>query len=290
MIQTNAKMLTSIHKNLIVMLIMLMFIMNNTSYSQEIKVMTFNIKYDNKTDTVNNWEFRKEGLINLVKHYQPNVMGIQEGLINQVNYIDSCLPNYSYIGVGREDGKSKGEFSTIFYDTTLVSVVKNSTFWLSEKPDTISIGWDAALERICTYGLFKFNNSEQKLWVFNTHFDHRGELARVKSASLILNKIKSLNSQNYPVVLMGDFNALPSEEPIRIISMHLNYAGEVSSSPLYGPNGTFNGFSDKIINNRIDYIFIKNLDVETYIHIDDRLNNNNHISDHFPVMSNLIFR
>ena len=161
-------------------------------------IISYNIRYDNKWDKENLWGLRKERLSRLLMDYDPSIFGIQEGLLNQVEWIDSTLKNYNYIGVGRDDGKGKGEFCAIYFDTTQYEVKENSTFWLSNTPDQVSVGWDAALERICTYGLFKKKMSGKMVWVFNAHFDHVGEMARKKSSELILKKIKEVNTQSLP--------------------------------------------------------------------------------------------
>ena len=155
-------------------------------FAQSHSFMTYNIRYATERDGVNAWSNRKAFLSDQIKFYSPDVFGIQEGLLRQVSYLDSALTQYQYIGVGRDDGKEKGEFSAIFYDTEKLKVIENSTFWLSETPEKISIGWDAAMERICTYALFENLVSGQKFYVFNTHFDHIGKVAREKSADLIL--------------------------------------------------------------------------------------------------------
>jgi len=156
---------------------------------QDLKLMTYNIKYDNKKDTVNNWNDRKESLVRLIRHYQPSFIGTQEALHHQVTFIDSNLTNFSFIGVGRDDGKQKGEYTSIHYDNTLYIVLDSNTFWLSKTPEKVSVGWDAAMERICTYGLFENLKTKIKFYVFNTHFDHMGVKAREKSANLILREI-----------------------------------------------------------------------------------------------------
>ncbi|PHQ55696.1 MAG: endonuclease/exonuclease/phosphatase [Lutibacter sp.] len=245
--------------------------------------MSYNIKYDNKNDTLNNWQDRKHKIIDLLKQYNPSVFGIQEGLKNQVEFIDNSLANYAYVGIGRE-GKKKGEYSAIFYDLTKVELTDNGTFWLSKTPDFISRGWDAALNRICTYALFKNLVTKKQLWIFNTHFDHIGKLARENSAKLILAKIEKLNIQNFPVILMGDFNATTKEKPIQILTSQLNDAVEIAETPLKGSRGTFNGFNMRAITKRIDYFFTDKLVVKSYTHIDDTLSNKKHISDHLPIM------
>ena len=254
--------------------------------NQDHIILSYNIKYDDTMDKENNWSLRKKRLLNLLKDYNPSIIGIQEGLINQVNYIDTYLEKYKYIGAGRDDGKTKGEFCAIYFDTTFYKVLEHSTFWLSETPDLVSVGWDAALERVCTYGLFVSIYSGEKFLVLNTHFDHIGTVARIKSSELILNKIKEINKNSLPVVLMGDFNSIPDSEPIKIIEQDMIDGLRISLKNLQGPQGTFNGFDlSNPISKRIDYIFTKNFQVLYYRHIDDRLENNNYISDHLPVMA-----
>ena len=254
-------------------------------YSQPHTIISYNIRYDNNWDIENSWEIRRSNIIQILIKYSPSIIGIQEGLLNQVQYINNSLINYDYVGVGRDDGKEKGEFCAIYFDTTRYVLLKNSTFWLSETPDTISVGWDAALERICTYGLFKDRITKKEFWVFNTHFDHMGIIAREKSSGLILKRIKKINRQSLPVILMGDFNSIPNSPPVKEIVTELSDALQISLQKLHGPGGTFNGFNEDLpIEKRIDYIFTKNLKVLSYTHVNDRLENNRHISDHLPVM------
>lgn len=269
--------------------VLLLFLNLSTLKGQQIKVMTYNIKYDNINDTVNNWNDRKEKLVELIEHYSPSFIGMQEALHRQVAYIDSSLTGYTYIGVGREDGKQKGEYSEIHYDSTRYKVLEHDTFWLSDTPNKPSVGWDAALERICTYGLFENRETGKKLWFFNTHFDHKGETARKNSAQLIVDKIEKINTDNLPVVLTGDFNLAPDEKPIQTIKSYMEDGQDITQTPFYGPTGSFNGFdSEMILDRRIDYIFVKNFIVKSYTHIDDRLENLKYISDHLPVLATLV--
>ena len=265
--------------------VLILLTITSSIYPQPHTIVSYNIRYDNNWDIENSWEIRRSNIIQMLIKYSPSIIGIQEGLLNQVQYIDSSLINYDYVGVGRDDGKNKGEFCAIYFDTTRYVLLKNSTFWLSETPDTISVGWDAALERICTYGLFKDRITKKEFWVFNTHFDHMGSIAREKSSGLILKRIKKINRQSLPVILMGDFNSIPNSPPVKEIITELSDALQISTEKLHGPRGTFNGFNEDLpIEKRIDYIFTKKLKVLSYRHINDRLENNRHISDHLPVM------
>lgn len=259
--------------------------------AQEFKTISYNIKYDNVNDTLNNWNDRKEAMVKLVHHYAPHFVGMQEVLHHQLRFLDEQLPSHNYIGVGRDDGKQEGEYSPIFYDITEFDVLSSDTFWLSDTPEVISVGWDASMERICTYGLFEHKTTKQKILVFNTHFDHIGEKARAKSAELIAKKIKETTTENRPIILMGDLNLTPESGPIQFLQEQFSDAQTITKTPFYGPTGTFSGFDQsKVLDTRIDYIFVDNLSVESYIHIDDRMENNKHISDHLPVLARLKFK
>ncbi|WP_072763647.1 endonuclease/exonuclease/phosphatase family protein [Arenibacter nanhaiticus] len=265
-------------------IVLVLFLLPSSVFSQTTNIISYNIKYDNEGDALNNWNDRKTSLVKLVQHYETDILGIQEGLHRQVDYLDSVLRNYDYVGVGRDDGKTKGEYTAIFYRKDKFKVVQSETFWLSDTPEKVSVGWDASMERICTYALLEDVVAKKQFWVFNTHFDHRGTLARANSAQLIHKKITEINTANLPVVLMGDLNLSPEEAPIQYLKKHLTDAQEFSEKPFYGPVGTFNGFDlNKIADQRIDYIFVQNLQVLSYVHIDDKLDNNKHISDHYPV-------
>lgn len=259
--------------------------------SDGIQVMTYNIRYDNPDDGINSWDKRKERLSNLIEFYSPAILGIQEGLHHQVTYLDKKLKNYSWIGVGRNDGKLKGEFSAIYYDTTKVSLVENSdnTFWLSETPHKPSKSWDAALPRIVTSGKFRIKHGSKTFSVLNTHFDHRGDTARVNSAKLIINKI-SKQQNGEPVLVMGDFNSTPQSQPYRILSDNKNGLRDamgISDIAPIGPNFTYEGFSVQSNKNkrRIDHIFVSNgIDVNSF-GIISSFRDGRYPSDHLPVIS-----
>jgi len=259
------------------------FIISNVVMSQHYKVMSYNIRYDNNWDKAHDWQNRKASVVQIFKQFKPNIFGIQEGLLNQVKYIDENLKNYKYIGVGRDNGKTKGEYSALFYNFKKFELIKNGTFWLSKTPNKPSKGWDAALNRICTYGFFKNLKTKEKFWVFNTHFDHKGELARLNSAKLLLSKIRDLRKNKYPVVLMGDFNDTSDKEPIKILSNGLIDAMSISKNPLNGPTGTFNNFTDANPIKRIDYFFTDKIKVFSYMHINIKMNKTQFPSDHFPI-------
>ncbi len=258
--------------------------------SQNTRVITYNIKFDNPRDSLNNWDHRKDDMSAFFRYYAPDIFGIQEGLIHQLEYLDSQLTDYARIGVGRDDGKEKGEFSAIFFKKAKYDVSGASTFWLSPTPEKISVGWDAAMERISTYGILEKKEDGTKLLVFNTHFDHIGAEARLQSVKLILSKMEELNTQDLPILVMGDFNLEPSSEPIQEMKISLKDAGEIAKNGIYGPKGTFTGFDEKSrVDRRIDYLFISSGSVLNYRHMDDRRKDGGFISDHLPVMAEIKF-
>lgn len=248
-------------------------------------LMTFNIRYNNPQDGEDKWSERKEELCHLISYYHPHFVGIQESMPQQVAFINSKLPNYAYVGFGRDGKGSESESVPIFYDSTQYQLLDWEVFWLSESPDEISRGWDAALNRITTMGIFSEKNSGDTLYLFNAHFDHRGELAREKSGQVIWDKIESLGILDEKIIVMGDLNSHPDDEAIEFLKIRLDDAYELTDIPPYGPIGTFNGFDYKIIpERRIDYIFAKNLKVLRYRTINDKRSNGRCISDHLPVM------
>lgn len=247
------------------------------------KVMTYNLRYNNPRDGENAWEERKNDVVALIRHYQPEFLGIQEGLLDQMSYLDQSLPRYSYVGVGRDDGQTKGEFAGIFYRHDLWNLYRSQTLWLSETPNQVSVGWDASMERIVTYAAFIRKESNDTLHVFNAHFDHIGSLAQRNSAEMLIRLIHDMQLTNRQVIVMGDFNSLPNSEGIQLLRQELNDSRNAAET--YGPVGTFNAFEPcEPVTKCIDYIFTKNLRQLRQEHIDDRRQNGLWVSDHLPVL------
>ncbi|MEI9811125.1 MAG: endonuclease/exonuclease/phosphatase family protein [Bacteroidota bacterium] len=239
------------------------FIFSILVQAQELNVMTFNIRLNIAVDSLNAWPYRKDKVASQILFHKVNLLGVQEALHDQMTDLEERLPQFKYLGGGRDDGKEKGEYSAIFYDTTRLQVLATKMFWLSETPEVPgSKSWDAAITRMVTWAKFRDRKTKKIFYAFNTHFDHIGQVARRESAKLILSKIKEI-AGTVPVVCTGDFNAEPSDEPIMVIMdksnpLHLTDAKEISQSPHYGPTGTFNGFKSKERNDLpIDYIFLK---------------------------------
>lgn len=254
------------------------------SVAQSCKVMTYNIRLDVDSDGENSWTNRKNYFCSQILFYEPDIFGVQEARPNQVLDINNNLSQYTNIGIGRE-GIGKGESSNIFFKKDRFIIKQENTFWLSETPNQISKGWDAAYNRICTYGLFKDKITKRQFWVFNTHLDHVGDEARTKGIELILKKIKEVNSKNYPVIFMGDFNSEPESERIINLKRDMDDARTISKQQPFGPSGTFNGFNhNEAVPKLIDYIFLSknNFEVLKYAILSDS-KDLKYPSDHFPV-------
>lgn len=250
-----------------------------------LSLMSYNIRLALASDGPNSWDNRKEFLTGQLKFYEPAIFGLQEALPVQVKNISEALPNYSHVGIGR-DGDNKGEASCIFYNKERFVVKQSSTFWLSATPDTISMGWDAAYRRVCTYALFKDKKTKKYFWVFNTHLDNKGEQARANGVALILERIKTLNTKDYPVFLMGDLNAEPETNLIKNLRTKMQDSRLISRQPPFGPEASFNDFKhQEDVTQLIDYIFVSQqakVEVEKYALLTDS-KNLRYPSDHFPV-------
>ncbi|WP_445738128.1 endonuclease/exonuclease/phosphatase family protein [Mariniflexile sp.] len=264
------------------LLITLMSITN--CKAQDFKVMTYNVRLDIASDGENAWTHRKDFLSSQVLFFGPDILGVQEARPNQMADLKEALKDYKVIGLGR-DGDNEGEHSSIFYNTKKFKVEKENTFWLSETPKIVSKGWDAAYPRIYTYGLFTDLKTSKKIWVFNTHLDHVGAQAQLNGIKQIQQKIKEVNTKNYPVILMGDFNVEPNSLLIKNLSESMLNTQTVAKLT-FGPNGTFNGFKfNEPVTRKIDYIFISksnHLIVNKQAVLSDS-NDLKYPSDHFPV-------
>lgn len=255
----------------------------------EIKAMSYNIRLSLKSDGENWWENRKNKVVGLMNYYEADFIGMQEVLQVQLDYLKEKLAGYDYIGVARDDGKAAGEYSCIFYKKDKYTLMQQSTFWLSPTPDIPSKGWDAALNRVCTYGLFRNNKTKQQVWVFNTHFDHVGKTARLESAKLIVERIKEFNKKDYPVIVTGDFNSRPDEPPALYMMANLQNSRSIAKQ-VYGPADTWNAFRfNQPLDGCIDYVFVSNnkeVSVTKFATLTDSYDMK-YPSDHLPVLATI---
>ncbi|MBC7808771.1 MAG: endonuclease/exonuclease/phosphatase family protein [Akkermansiaceae bacterium] len=246
-------------------------------------IATFNIRYDNPKDGVNAWPNRKDWVRDLIDYHAFDIVGVQEALASQVDFLADG--RFDYVGVGREDGKRAGEFAALFYDRKRFTRRESGTFWLSETPDVPSKGWDADLNRVCSWTqLADKGIGDRDFFVFNTHFDHKGVVARERSAELILAKIKDIVSAK-PFFLMGDLNLTPDTVPVRKLAAALRNSRAVTEAKPYGPSGTFNGFDiTRPLEQPIDYIFVSpGVRVLKYAVLPDNWGAR-YPSDHLPVL------
>lgn len=228
---------------------------------KSINAMSFNIRYDNPGDKENAWPNRKEMVAATIRFHKIDIAGLQEALAHQVKDLERLLPEYGWFGVGRDDGKEAGEFAPVFYRKDRLKILHRSTFWLSDSPEKPGKAWDAALPRIVTWGKIEDTWTGRIFFFFNTHFDHVGEEARIKSAELLLRKIDETTGES-PVILTGDFNCTEKDPPYKILTSGiaqipgLSDVHSLTKSKPYGSVQTFNGFRDMILpDQRIDFIF-----------------------------------
>lgn len=268
-----------------------------TSIAQDhLNVMTFNIRLNTPQDSLNAWPHRADRASSQILFHEAHIVGVQEALHNQMQDLDRALMKYKYAGGGRDDGKEKGEYSAIFFDTTRLQMLQTQTFWLSQTPHVPgSKGWDAAYTRIVTWAKFRDKKTKKEFYVFNTHFDHIGQVARVESAKLLL-KFANQIAGSIPYIVTGDFNANPEQEPIKILlnakdPSHLVDTRTISASPHYGPTGTFNGFhSAEISDLPIDHIFIKHAITVMQHATLSQTWGGRFSSDHFPVFARIVIQ
>ena len=167
----------------------------------DIKVISYNIRVGKADDGTNSWKYRYPASAMMIMDQKPDIFGLQEALDFQFDYLSEYCTGYKGIGVGREDGKHQGEHMAIFYNKKAIKLIKWGTFWLSETPEVPSKGWDAACFRSATWALMKDKASGRKFYYVNTHLDHMGWEARKNGLKLIVDRIGSINPENYPMIL-----------------------------------------------------------------------------------------
>lgn len=260
--------------------------------SQPFQVATYNLRLDVESDGINRWANRKDRVIQLIRYHAFDVFGTQEGFKHQLDGIKEGLPDFDYVGVGRDDGAEKGEYAAIFYNTSLFAPGQSGTFWLSTETDKPNKGWDAALPRICTWITLTHKESQQSFLVMNIHFDHVGVVARAESAKLLLEKAKTMFPA-LPLIVMGDFNVDQHNESYILLHQSGVVADAFHQAAFkYAPSGTFTGFDVKKSDDlRIDHIFVsQHFEVKTYAILTDTYGGGFLPSDHYPVVIKVEFK
>jgi endonuclease/exonuclease/phosphatase family metal-dependent hydrolase len=253
------------------------------AFAESLKLMSYNIRCGlcEAEGTPEYWPERKLLLAHLIQTQQPDLIGLQEAELFQVYDLVAMLPQYQWFAEGRDDGKTKGESTAVLYRKDKLQLLSAKTLWLSETPEQVSKGWDAALNRTFTKTQFKALKSGQSFYFFNTHFDHMGKMAQLQSAVLLSKEVELLPKQS-KVLLTGDFNVEPGSEPYKALSKSLNDSTLVAKQKLSKNAGTFNGFGREpnSPSQTIDFIFVSsNLQVQSY-QVDNRRYNGLYPSDH----------
>ncbi len=255
-----------------------------------INVATYNLRYNNPGDGANAWPARKEMVKALIRYHEFDIFGTQEGLADQITDL-AQMEEFDHVGVGRDDGKSAGEHSAIYFRKSRFALLGKGDFWLSETPDRPSFGWDATCcHRLASWARLRERASGRAFFVFSVHFDHQGEQARRASADLVLRKIAEI-ARGEPAICVGDFNSTPETVQMQTMAKAMRDAFRVSAAPPYGPVGTFNDFHlDAAMSERIDYIFVdRHFDVQKYAVLSDSLDRR-YPSDHHPVVARVILK
>lgn len=260
--------------------------------SVKLNTMSFNMRYDNQGDGANKWDNRKYDVVNTIRDYQVDLLGTQELLNHQVDFLKHELKGYNQVGVGRIDGKTQGEYSAIFYKNDRFTELNSGNFWLSKNPEAIGVkGWDAACERIATWALLKDNRTGKEIFFINTHFDHVGKKAQKESAKLLKRKIKELKGNADCVLVTGDFNITPANPAIAELQkpekdIHLIDSRAVAEK-VDGPAWSFHDFGKLDYNKRslIDYVFVSEGAKVASQHVIFNPEASKCVSDHAPVLS-----
>ncbi len=266
----------------------------------EITIISFNIRQSGADDGANSWQFRKEATPAMINTIRPDLFGLQEARLDQVMYIAENCPEYRWYGVGREDGKQEGECMAIFYKSAVLKLLDTCTYWLSETPNTPSLGWDAAYKRTATLCYFEHKASEKKFYYANTHLDHMGIEAQKKGLQLIIDNIAKINPEEYPFILSGDFNMIASNPAI--LDMENIMLNTRKVAPQTDNYATFNAWNEELQTAAlgdnlkehavdeliIDYIFYTPRDsvmCKEYRTITESYANIPFISDHYPIFA-----
>lgn len=270
-----------------------------TDKTTNINWATFNIRYDNPEDSLNNWKYRRDSVANYVKNNNIDIVGMQEVLYNQLQDLAERLPEYAHVGVCRDDGDKEGEASPIFYKTSRFKALDSGNFWLSQYPDSAGfIGWDGACCRIASWVKLQDKDNGNVFMAVNTHFDHVGVLARRNAALLIIDRIKKIVGDK-PAVLTGDFNVSDTSQAYKTITENEFVLKDAhkNADKISGPAYSWHDWGKQPLEERekIDFIFVTegikvNSSAVYQEHKIDAAKPETqwgYISDHNPVVANI---
>lgn len=250
---------------------------------ESIKVISYNIRcgVNPGQDGENNWEYRKQASINMINDEKPTIFGLQEALPPHLEYLKEHLPQYASYGIARDDGKSEGEYMTIYYLKDEVELLDCGTFWLSETPDTPSRGWDAACNRTCTWAKMRMKRSGKEFAYLNTHLDHVGKVAQREGLALMMKRAAQIVPDGMPVFVTADFNCVTSDPIFEPIKAVMKDARE--TAPQTDRRATFNGWKPNATA-VIDHIFYRGAEPKSFRVLCDKNYGAPYISDHYPVV------
>lgn len=250
---------------------------------ESIKVISYNIRcgVNPGQDGENNWEYRKQASINMINDEKPTIFGLQEALPPHLEYLEEHLPQYASYGIARDDGKSEGEYMTIYYLKDEVELLDCGTFWLSETPDTPSRGWDAACNRTCTWAKMRMKRSGKEFAYLNTHLDHVGKVAQREGLALMMERAAKIVPDGMPVFVTADFNCVTSDPIFEPIKAVMKDARE--TAPQTDRRATFNGWKPNATA-VIDHIFYRGAEPKSFRVLCDKNYGAPYISDHYPVV------
>ena len=250
---------------------------------ESIKVISYNIRcgVNPGQDGENNWEYRKQASINMINDEKPTIFGLQEALPPHLEYLEEHLPQYASYGIARDDGKSEGEYMTIYYLKDEVELLDCGTFWLSETPDIPSRGWDAACNRTCTWAKMRMKRSGKEFAYLNTHLDHVGKVAQREGLALMMERAAKIVPDGMPVFVTADFNCVTSDPIFEPIKAVMKDARE--TAPQTDRRATFNGWKPNATA-VIDHIFYRGAEPKSFRVLCDKNYGAPYISDHYPVV------
>ena len=250
-----------------------------------VTVMSFNIRGDENNDGTNSWDFRYAPVAFMLDDVKPDVIGMQEPSLDQLNFFKDNFSQYKWVGAGRDDGKKQGEYTCIMYNTKRMSVGKSGTFWLSDTPDKPSAGWDADHACTAVWAVLKEKGSGSSFFVVNTHIDVEGAEFRGKAIELILRKIQELNTSNLPVVLTGGFNM--EDDNVILAPVKESFQNARAAAFQTDDVRTYHNYGK--VSQKIDHIFIKGFSSCTeFKTITERYADRAYVSDHNPIIATLI--
>ena len=248
--------------------------------AEPVKLISYNLRNSHGKDGDNAWMKRRHATPEMIRREAPDVFGVQEGLIDQLQYIDAECPQYARVGVGRDDGKEGGEIMAVFYLRDRYDLLDHGDLWLSETPDRVSRGWDGACNRTMTWVHLREKATGKEFYYFNTHLDHKGVVARREGVKLVVREVQQIAGRKAAVVVGGDLNSTIDDRIFDPLKKFMTPARE--KAPVTDRKGTYNGWGQAPNSMVIDHLFVRNMKCLSYRTLDGDYGVP-YISDHYPI-------